>query len=96
MARNKHEECIMLETDSQRLFYALTKPKQGLSRFGEICEDILALSAFFTQFRVSWIRRVGNNVAHCLASFAYTYEVPYFSESIPTCCLNALEADSIT
>ncbi|KAL8466874.1 hypothetical protein ACS0TY_035806 [Phlomoides rotata] len=46
-ARNKFEDRVVLETDSQWLYYALTKPRPDYSRFGEICDEILALRECF-------------------------------------------------
>ncbi|KAL8458357.1 hypothetical protein ACS0TY_036028 [Phlomoides rotata] len=94
-AREQGDSIIIIETDSQRLFYTLPKSKPNLSRFGELVEDILALRRYFSSFNVSLDRRMGNNVAHSLAAFTFTNEGSYFSTIVPTCCFEILEADSM-
>ncbi|KAL8555181.1 hypothetical protein ACS0TY_003116 [Phlomoides rotata] len=95
LARENYESRVMLETDSQRLYYALTRSKTDFSRFGEVCDEILALRSLFSYFSVSWCHRIGNSVAHCLASFAFSIEDSYSSTSVPACCLNALKVDAL-
>ncbi|KAL8549210.1 hypothetical protein ACS0TY_008164 [Phlomoides rotata] len=86
---------VILETDSQRLYYAVANPKTNFSVFGELVDEIIALCKGFVIFRISWIRRIGNSVAHSLASFAYIIEDPFFSTTVPNCCFSALEADFV-
>ncbi|KAL8468146.1 hypothetical protein ACS0TY_031400 [Phlomoides rotata] len=95
LAKESNCSKVILETDSQRLFYAVSKPKINYSRFGEMVDKLLCLSKGFDTFRIYWIRRVGNSVAHALASFAYSNEDSFLSTTIPDCCLDVFEADFV-
>ncbi|KAL8550258.1 hypothetical protein ACS0TY_008905 [Phlomoides rotata] len=84
---------LEVETDSQTLYMALQNPKVDLSFFGQIVRDILALRSFFERLSFSWIRRVGNSVAHSLAVLTRTIDGPFFSLSLPTFCMNEYYID---
>ncbi|KAL8530587.1 hypothetical protein ACS0TY_007570 [Phlomoides rotata] len=79
---------LVLEVDSQVLYNALSFPKPNISYFGLVVSDILALSSFFERIFFCWIRRVGNSVAHSLASLAHSLDAPLFSFVLPPSCMN--------
>ncbi|KAL8457911.1 hypothetical protein ACS0TY_035682 [Phlomoides rotata] len=86
-AKDQNVRSLILETDSQLIFKALQVPKPDLSFFGAIVREILSLVSF------SWIRRVGNSVAHSLASLARTIDASLFSVSLPPSCLDEYYTD---
>ncbi|KAL8496419.1 hypothetical protein ACS0TY_020219 [Phlomoides rotata] len=53
LAKEKGVQRLVLETDSQILFYALSSPKPNYSSFGDVVGEILALRDSFDVFRVS-------------------------------------------
>ncbi|KAL8544960.1 hypothetical protein ACS0TY_005243 [Phlomoides rotata] len=93
IALNHNVRKLQLETDSQILFYALRNPKPDISLFGSLVQEILDLRSSFEDLKFSWIRRVGNYVAHYLASLALSLEEPLFSGSLPTSCVDSFYAD---
>ncbi|KAL8496653.1 hypothetical protein ACS0TY_020374 [Phlomoides rotata] len=64
---------LHIEIDSQILFQALKNPKPNISLFGSLVNEILELRSGFDDQKFSWIHRVGNYVAHNLASLAFSW-----------------------
>lgn len=84
---------VIVEVDSQVVFWALRRPKDDMSYFGGIIVDVLALCNNFDYCSFSWVRRCANKVAHELTQFAYSCESSYCSPSIPDVILYAVEAN---
>ncbi|KAL8550378.1 hypothetical protein ACS0TY_008990 [Phlomoides rotata] len=93
LALSQNVRRLQIETDSQILFNALKNPKPDISLFGSLVTEILDLRSGFDVLNFSWIRRVGNSVAHNLASLALSLEEPLFSVSLPTSCLETYYVD---
>ncbi|KAL8557302.1 hypothetical protein ACS0TY_004655 [Phlomoides rotata] len=72
-----------MEVERRRSAGALKGPKPNISLFGSLVNKILELRSEFDDLKFSWIRRVGNSVAHNLVSLAFSLEEPLFSGSLP-------------
>lgn len=84
---------MVVETDSQLVVAALKNPRQDFSYFGGIIGDILALCSVFEFCSFCWVRRSGNVVAHGLASFGFSCDVPFFSPILPDEIVTFVETD---
>lgn len=58
---------VVLETDNRVLKNLLQDPDAGRSLIGSLCLDVIELSKCFVDFRVVWVSRSANSVAHCCA-----------------------------
>ena len=58
---------VMLEVDNSVLKNMLHDPDAGRSSIGSLCLDIIELSKNFVDFRVAWVSRSANYVAHVCA-----------------------------
>lgn len=59
-------ENVVLEGDSEILMKALKQGSSNLAHYGHLIQDILFLSSHFLYFDCSFVRRLGNKVAHFL------------------------------
>jgi hypothetical protein len=64
------------------------------SATGQLVEEIKSLLRFFQEFRVAWVRRSANKVAHALAreGFGNLLCKAWF-HAAPECVLSELDAD---
>jgi ribonuclease HI len=67
-------EKVCLEVDCQGLSNLLQSPNSSISYVGGLCFDIIELSKSFREFKIKWVRRGANSVAHLCASFVSTTE----------------------
>ena len=58
---------IILEGDSESLDKALKTECSSFTPYGHLVQDILFLSTHLPDFKISLVRRQGNNLAHSLA-----------------------------
>ena len=58
---------VVLEVDNSALKNLLHDRDAGRSSIGSLCRDIIELSKSFVDFRVTWVSRSANSVAHCCA-----------------------------
>ncbi|KAL8470043.1 hypothetical protein ACS0TY_032782 [Phlomoides rotata] len=93
IAVEQHVTKLEVEMDSQILLKALKFPKPNISFFGIVIGDILSLCSFFERIKFCWIRRLGNSVAHSLASLARSLDDPLFSPVLSPSCMNEYYAD---
>ena len=56
-----------LELDSRALVVKINHPHRNLSAIGPWVQDIKTSLSSFDEFKVTWIRRLGNMAAHKLA-----------------------------
>ncbi|XP_042968966.1 uncharacterized protein LOC122301632 [Carya illinoinensis] len=67
LAKERGWQSIIVEGDSQTVIHSLQKHTERWDSVGMILQDIRILLAEFDKCTVSFVRRSGNNVAHCLA-----------------------------
>jgi hypothetical protein len=60
-------ERVILEIDCSILKSLLENSDGMMSSIGGICFDIIELGRSFVDFRVAWVGRDANSVAHCCA-----------------------------
>lgn len=65
---NQGCEKVILEVDSSSLKTLLESTDCTRSSISGLCSDISELGRSFIEFRVVWVGRVANSVAHCCAS----------------------------
>ncbi|CAN1281420.1 hypothetical protein LINPERPRIM_LOCUS17732 [Linum perenne] len=90
------QQQVIFETDSQVLCSNLERPQSDSSEFGLIVRYCLALLTSFPQWRVQFVRRERNRVAHELArrSIAQGSTVtcdnppPWLIDSVNAICVN--------
>ena len=68
----------ILEIDCQGLKSLLGDPSSGRSVIGGLCYDITELGREFEEFRVEWVRRGANLVAHLCATRVSALERSFF------------------
>ncbi|KAL8522216.1 hypothetical protein ACS0TY_012382 [Phlomoides rotata] len=83
LALEQNTRRVWIEVDSQLLADAVNKPRENISSFGCVVKDILDLKFHFDFVKFSWIKRVGNAVAHSLASLAHILDEPLISSVLP-------------
>ncbi|KAL6522139.1 hypothetical protein OROMI_032016 [Orobanche minor] len=81
---------VVIETDSQIVYYALMRDGEDLSHFGGLIFDIKSACAAFVFVSFNWVRRSGNHVAHCLSRFAFGCSSLFCSSSIPETIVNSV------
>lgn len=59
---------IIVETDCLPIYKALTSPELSLAAYGSIIEACLVSRVSFNVLSFSFIRRLGNSIAHALAT----------------------------
>ena len=69
---------VVLEVDCQGLVHLLQGPEAVYSSIGSLCLDIIELGKSFSEFRVRWVRRDANSVAHVCASTISALERSFF------------------
>lgn len=83
LARAKGVRRLVVETDSQDVFHALSRPQPGLSYFGRVVEEVNKEISKLDHAKWSWVRYTGNAVAHSLAQFTFHCNVLFVLNSIP-------------
>ena len=58
---------IILKRDSEILHRALLAEGRNFTPYRHLVQDIVYLSSFFSAFKTSLVRRMGNKLAHSLA-----------------------------
>jgi hypothetical protein len=77
-------ERVELEIDCQGLAALLKEPSSTRSCIGGLCFDIAELSKSFSGFRIKWVPRDSNVVAHfCAATVSATDRCYFWLDSIP-------------
>lgn len=84
---------IVVEIDSQIVYYVLMKNLVYLSHFGGLILDIKKASEVFDFFSFNWVRRSGNYMVHCFSHFTFACDLLYFSSSIPMTIVNSVDAN---
>lgn len=69
---------VVLEVDCRGLKTLLDDDIGRRSTIGGICFDIAELGRSFRSFRVEWVNREANSVAHCCAGMVSTTERSLF------------------
>lgn len=77
LVMDKGAQNLVVELDSQVTYIALRRPKESVSYFGGIVDEILTLCRSFNSCIFSWVQRTANKVAHELSHFAYSCDVAY-------------------
>lgn len=67
LAKEVQVQKVILETDSQVSVRKIMNTQKDLSANGQLVEEIKDLLHSFREFRVAWVRRSANKVAHILA-----------------------------
>ena len=68
---------VVLEVDCQGLARLLREPSASRSSIGGLCFDIIELGKSFSDFRIEWVRRGANSVAHvCDRSYFWIDSIP--------------------
>ncbi|KAL8485187.1 hypothetical protein ACS0TY_027478 [Phlomoides rotata] len=84
---------LQVESDSQILINAITKGRLDLSYFGRLVRLIVELSISFERISFSWTRRMGNLVAHRLASYGFSCSIDFFHSSVLETLVPVVNAD---
>ncbi|KAK6160802.1 hypothetical protein DH2020_004183 [Rehmannia glutinosa] len=63
---------LVLEMDSLIVFNKISTYSSDLSYVGNVIADIFDIISSFDSFKPSYVRRIGNNVAHLLARYAFS------------------------
>ena len=75
---------LMVEVDNATLYEAVRKKKKDQTSLGLILHDIFVLSEQCSFYSIDFIRREGNQVAHCLAKHSLELEeLKVWLEEIP-------------
>ena len=77
LAENGYDKAV-LEVDCSGLKTLLDGDDGMRSAIGGICFDIIELGRGFVDFRVAWVRREANSVAHCCACTVSATERSFF------------------
>ncbi|XP_030924555.1 uncharacterized protein LOC115951512 [Quercus lobata] len=87
-------ERIILEGDSESLDNALKMECRNFTMYGHLVQDIIFLSTHLSEFKISLVRRQGNNLAHSLARKSqFLSHMSVWMEDVPPDLLSVLEAD---
>nr|XP_023884007.1 uncharacterized protein LOC111996277 [Quercus suber] len=87
-------ERIILEGDSETLFKALKTEGSNFTPYGHLVQDSFFLSDHFSDFKISLVRRKGNNLAHSLARKSqFLTQMSVWMEEVPPDLFSVLEAD---
>lgn len=84
---------IVIEVNSQLVYFALKKETTILSHFGGLIVDILDAYKRFDMVNFNWVLRTGNVVAHNFSRFAFSCNAFHFSSVIPETIVNFVNAD---
>ncbi|GAU33973.1 hypothetical protein TSUD_61040 [Trifolium subterraneum] len=84
-ARYKVLDRVQFESDSKVLIEAIHMKRRGNSEFLSIVHDILSLMSSFINFKVKFVRRQANLVAHTLARATNSWASFHRFENIPFC-----------
>ncbi|XP_012830540.1 PREDICTED: uncharacterized protein LOC105951636 [Erythranthe guttata] len=72
MARDKGWLDVIIEGDCLQVITALQKGERDLSSFGTLVEDCLWLAQNLSSCSFSFVKRMGNKLAHAIAHLSYT------------------------
>ncbi|KAL8519535.1 hypothetical protein ACS0TY_010460 [Phlomoides rotata] len=84
---------VVVESDSQTVINALREPGINLSYLGKILRNIEIKARDVEDITFCWARRSANLVAHKMAFFAYSCNVPYFSNHVPSHIVSDVDSD---
>ncbi|KAL8501840.1 hypothetical protein ACS0TY_021088 [Phlomoides rotata] len=83
LAMDKRVRKLIVEVDSQIVFYALNQPRMDLSYFGRIINNILEDYKCFDEISFSWVRHTANTMAHYISQIVFSCDGPFYSTFIP-------------
>ena len=93
-AKELNLSSIILEGDSEIITRALQAEDQSLASYGNLIEEIKFHVDSFLNFRVSYVKRKGNSVAHNLARHArHVSGLVVWMEEVPPHIISVLLAD---
>lgn len=88
---------LVVETDAQDVCTALQNQSGDESLFGDLVENIRAILRNHSNFKVVWVSRNANVVAHSLARMSRSFESPYcwveppdFVDGLPDICTSCM------
>jgi ribonuclease HI len=85
---------VILETDSSVLHSMLSDRSYIHSAIGGVCRDIKDLSAGFVEFKIAWVRREANTLAHsCAKKVNSVFRSMFWLDEIPEWLKGLASAD---
>jgi len=85
---------VVFESDSSTLVQALSSPSHGDSKFYAIVSCIIYQLSLHSNFKVKFVRRQANMVAHALARAACSWASHCIFDFYPSCIQHLLINDN--